>query len=94
MYKEATSRSTSSTLAASLTRDQVVHDEAVHVRPLHMQVIKFLHPLIFRDFIGFLCITHSDLFLQEKNISQISEDHGNERYRVGNTLWHCNRAGR
>ena len=27
-----------------------------------MQVIEFLHPLIFRDFIGSFCITHSDLF--------------------------------
>lgn len=34
-----------------------------------MQVIELFHPLIFRDFIGFFCITHSDLFLQEKNNS-------------------------
>lgn len=35
-----------------------------------MQVIKFFHPFIFRDFIRFFCITHPGLLLQEnKSIS-------------------------
>lgn len=53
------------TWARAVTCDQVVHDEAVHVRALHVQVVELLHPLVFGDLIGLLCVAHPGSPLQD-----------------------------
>lgn len=78
----------------AVTCHQVVHDEAVHVRALHMQVVEFLQPLVFRDFVRLLCVTHSDVFLQEKIFPRPVKRMGMRDPGQEHTQWPCRRAGR
>ena len=45
-------------IGSSLTCHQVVHDEPVHVRPLYVHVVQFLHPLLPGDVFCLFSITH------------------------------------